>query len=213
VKKLLMVIALLALGYLVWSQWDRLRPLRERVGLSARAEEIPPSPELAERAGKKLKDLERGKADRVAFQANELQSLLQFRYQQLLPAFVDSPRIALEDGRIAVHARVPVERLPSISELGEAAGFLPDTAEVDLIGQILPLDSGRVALAIDQVRAARIPLPQRLVPKALRRLGRKDEPGLPADALALPLPAGAASAYVRADSLILMARPISRTNH
>jgi hypothetical protein len=213
VKKLLTFGVVLLLGLLAWSQWDRLRPLRERIGLSARAEEIPASPELAERAGKKLKDLEGGKESQVVFEAHELQSLLQFKFQQLLPAFVDSPTIALENDRIAVHARVPVDRLPSISELGEAAGFLPDTAEVDLVGQLLPLDSGRVALAIEQVRAARIPLPHRLVPKALRRLGRKDEPGLPEDALALPLPAGAAAAFVRGDSLVLLARPISRSNH
>ena len=63
---------------------------------------------------------------------------------------------------------------------------------------------GRVALAVDQVRAARIPLPKRLVASALSKLGRKPEAGLPADALALRLPSGADAAYVRGDSLVFL---------
>jgi hypothetical protein len=43
-----------------------------------------------------------------------------------------------------------------------------------------------------------------LVAGALRKLGRNDEPGLPDDALAIPLPPGADAAYVRGDSLIFL---------
>ena len=49
-------------------------------------------------------------------------------------------------------------------------------------------------------------LPCRMVGAVLSRLGRRDEAGLPADALALPLPAGATNAYVRGDSLVLVGR-------
>lgn len=163
-----------------------------------------PSAELADVANQKLLKLRNGEARSVALTETEIQSLLLYKYRQLLPAFVDSPRVELENGKIQVHARVPVERLPQLSELGEAAAFLPDTTEVGVIGQILPLRAGRVALAVDQVRAARIPLPGRLVPGALRKLGRKDEAGLPADALAVPLPPGVDAAYVRGDSLVFL---------
>ena len=167
--------------------WQDLRGVRE-------ATELGPSPELAEVAATKIARLKSGDVEAVSLSANEIQSLLQFKYRQLLPAFVDSPRVELEGGKIIVMARVPVDRLPQLSELGEAAAFLPDTTEVGVTGQVLPLRTGRIALAVDQVRAARIPLPRRLVPGALRKLGRKDEPGLPADALALPLPPGADAA-------------------
>jgi hypothetical protein len=163
-----------------------------------------PSQQIAERAEDKLAQMKNGETEAIALSENELQSLLQYKYRQLLPAFVDSPRVQLENGKIIVQARVPVERLPQLNELGEAAAFLPDTTEVGVTGQILPLRNGRVALAVDQVRAARIPLPKRLVPGALRKLGRKDEPGLPSDALAIPLPMGADGAYVRGDSLIFL---------
>lgn len=179
------------------TKWHELRG-HEPVAMVA-------SPELANRADVKLTALRGGRAQRIAFSELELQSLLQYKYRQLLPAFVDSPRVTLKGNRIEVKARVPVDRLPQVNELGEAAAFLPDTTEVAVRGELLPLRKGRVALAVDQVSAARIPLPQRLVAGALRKLGRKDEPGLPRDAMAVPLPGGAEAAYVRGDSLIFLA--------
>jgi hypothetical protein len=181
----------------ITSAWQDLRGGKE-------ATELGPSPELAELASGKLGQLHAGEIEVVALSESEIQSLLQYKYQQLLPAFVDSPRVQLDGGKIVVQARVPVERLPQLGELGEAAAFLPDTTEIGVTGQVLPLRDGRVALAVDQVRAARIPLPKRLVPGALRKLGRKEEPGLPPDALALPLPPGADAAYVRGDSLVFL---------
>lgn len=181
----------------ITTAWQDLRGGKEET-------ELGPSPELADLAVEKLARLKSGESEAVALSQTEIQSLLQYKYRQLLPAFVDSPRVLLEEGKIVVQARVPVERLPQLSELGEAAAFLPDTTEVGVTGQVLPLRTGRVALAVDQVRAARIPLPKRLVPGALRKLGRKDEPGLPADALAVPLPPGADAAYVRGDSLVFL---------
>jgi hypothetical protein len=181
----------------VANAWSDLRGGKEATTLG-------PSPELAEVAHEKLAQLKSGEAENVALSENEIQSLLQFKYRQLLPAFVDSPRVEFDNGKIIVQARVPVDRLPQLNELGEAASFLPDTTEVGVTGQILPLRDGRVALAVDQVRAARIPLPKRLVAGALRKLGRKDEPGLPSDALAVPLPPGADAAYVRGDSLVFL---------
>ena len=177
--------------------WNDLRGGKEDTELGA-------TPELADVAANKLTNLRDGEVTSVALSEREVQSLLQFKFRQLLPAFVDSPRVELKDGKVTVSGRVPVDRLPQINELGEAAGFLPDTTEVGVTGQILPLSGGRVALAVDQVRAARIPLPRRLVPGALRKLGRKDEPGLPEDALAVRLPSGVDAAYVRGDSLVFL---------
>ena len=163
-----------------------------------------PTQALADEADRKLASLKDGSATQIAISEMELQSLLMFKYRELLPAFVDSPRIELNGDRIEVSGRVPVDRLPSVSEIGQAASFLPDTTEIEVVGTLLPLDNRRAAMAVDRVSAARIPLPDRLVASALRKLGRKDEPGLPADALAIPLPPGANAAYVRGDSLFFM---------
>jgi hypothetical protein len=204
------VVALALLAVVVgigWFQRDRLVGLWHELRGTAPVLEEAPSPEAADRAEAKLSELAEGVQSRVSLSETEVQSLLLYRYQQLLPAFVDSPRVELDGDRLRLRIRVPADRLPRVEDLGEAAALLPDTAELSVRGQLLPLDSGRVAFAIDDVTAARIPLPHRLVAPTLERLGRADEPGLPRDAVALPLPPGAAGAYVRADSLVLLARP------
>lgn len=203
-KSLFGLLLVAALGFFAFLNRDRISDAWRSLRGTAIVTETVPSAELADAATSKLQQLKNGETRSVALTEVELQSLLLYKYRQLLPAFVDSPRVKIENGKIEVQARVPVERLPQLSELGEAAAFLPDTTEVGVTGTILPLRSGRIALAVDQVRAARIPLPRRLVPGALRRLGRKDEAGLPPDALALPLPPGADAAYVRGDSLVFL---------
>jgi hypothetical protein len=165
-----------------------------------------PSPELAAAAEQKLQSLFNGDSRSVALSALELQSLLQYRYQSIFPAFLDSPTVELAGDQVRLRARVPVDKLPSVDGLGEVAEFLPDTTELRLDGKLLPLDSGRVAFGIDAASASRVPLPRRLLVRALERIGRVDEPDLPRDAVAVPLPRGVAAAYVRSDSLFLIAR-------
>ena len=164
------------------------------------------SQELADQAGLKLEELKGGERESIALSELELQSLLVYKYQELLPAFVDSPTVELNGDKIQVKGRVPVDRLPQVSELGQVASFLPDTTELEVTGTLLPLSGRRVALGVEQVKAARIPLPQRLIAGALNKLGRIDEPGLAADAIAVRLPPGADAAYVRGDSIFFMAR-------
>jgi hypothetical protein len=50
-----------------------------------------------------------------------------------------------------------------------------------------------------------VPIPPRLVPEILKALGRTETAGLPPDALAVPLPRGLRAAYVRSDTLVLVA--------
>jgi hypothetical protein len=209
---LLVLLALVVVAAVAWTQRDRLRSWFG--GAEAQAEtEVRPSPELAQIAEAKLDDLNTGRTSTISLRAVELESLLRYRYIQLLPAFVDSPQIVLHNGSIEVKARVPVDRLPAVSELGEAASFLPDTTELGLKARLLPLDGGRIALSIERVSAAGIPLPDRLVPNALKQLGRKNERGLARNAVALPLPPGVASAYLSGDSLVLTAQPGQRSHN
>lgn len=193
-----------ALAVVAFLNRDRLMDMWQDVrGVAVTAPEKP-SPELAERAQRKLDALGDGSAQTATLTEVELQSLLQYQYTGLLPGFIDSVRVELEDDRIRVTGRVPIDRLPDVEGLSQAAALLPDTTDLTVTGQLLPLTGGRVALAVDEVSVSRIPLPDRLVSTALRRLGRRDEAGLPADAIALPLPAGAINAYVRGDSLVVV---------
>lgn len=193
---------LLQLGHAVTDRWTELRRTD-----AATAEPVElASPELAAVAQAKLDDLKGGLAPRAAFSTAELQSLLEFRYRGLLPAFVDSPRVELEGDRVRLRMRVPVARIPRARELGDIVGLLPDTTDLDVSGRLLPAADGNIAFAVDDVTAHRIPLPRRLVPLALEVLGRQPGSGLPDNAILIPLPAGAHAAYVRADSLVLLAR-------
>jgi hypothetical protein len=183
----------------LYTAWQDLRGTRDP--------SLVASPELADSAERKLSALRDGSQEQAVLSALELESLLMYRYQGTLPAFLGSPSIELQGERLRLRARVPVDMLPDVEGLGAAAAFLPDTAELTVAGRLLPLQSGRVAFAIDDVSAQRFPLPRRLYPGALERIGRRDEPGLPRDAMALPLPPGIAAAYVRRDSLFLLAAP------
>jgi hypothetical protein len=191
-----------------WYYRDRLIPVwheaRERIGLATATRGPEPSEILADQAARKLETLSSGETDRVSFSGIELQSLLQYRYRQLLPAFVDSPRIDIDDSRVRLRMRIPVDRIPRGPEFEDIAPFLPDTADLAIQGQLIPAGDGTIAFAVDDLSAHRIPLPSRMVPGALTMLGRADAPGLPRDAIAIPLPRGVRAAYLRSDSLILL---------
>jgi hypothetical protein len=197
---LIVLLGVLAVGFLLFRE-----PIMSALGRGPVAT-VEPSPELAELADQKLEQLARNGAARVALGQPELQSLLLYRYAAFLPEFVHAPEIHVDGDRLRLQARVPTERLPRLQELGPMAAFLPDTADIVLRGQVVPLPGGGSAIAIDDVSAARIPLPRRMIPPALERLGRRDQPGLPPDAVPLPMPPGAASIYVRGDSVILVGR-------
>jgi hypothetical protein len=201
VRRLLGTILLLAAA--VAAFWLFRDPLMERFRGRAVDPDVP-SEALAERAEAKLEALAAGAEARVALGGAELQSLLQYRYAGFLPDFLAAPELSVAGDRVRVQARVPTDRLPRLAELGPVAAFLPDTADLVLRGQVVPLPGGGAALAVDDVTAARIPLPRRFIGPALDRLGRRDQAGLPPDAIPLPLPPGAASMYVRGDSLVLL---------
>lgn len=196
---LVLVAALLAAGWLFrddlrerWQAWRGAPPAAE------------PSLELAEEAQARLSELAEGERTRVALSGVQLQSLLTYHYGSALPAFVDSPQVALSDGRLRLSARVPVAQIPDLPRLGDAVTLLPDTSNVELVAQIVPLERGVIALAVDELTVSRIPVPARMVPSLLERIGRRPLPGLPEDAIGVRLPSGASSAYIRGDSLIVL---------
>jgi hypothetical protein len=206
------VVVLLLLAGVVAGAWlfrDPLRSAWQDLRSDTQPEPVP-SAELAAVAEEKLTGVRDGTSQRVALSTLELESLVLFRYDGLLPAFLDTPRIELDGDQLRLRARVPLDMLPRVDGIGEIAAYLPDTTELAITGKLVPLETGRVAYAIDAVSASRIPLPMRLVPGALDRLGRRPEPGLPRDAVALPLPAGVGTAYVRRDSLVLLAADTAR---
>lgn len=161
------------------------------------------SPRLAEAAERKIGRLG-ASSRRESFTTNELQSLLEYRYRQVLPDYVSAPRITLDRDGVDVRVKLPTAKLPRVEELGQVVVLLPDTTHLALRGKVLPFEDGYIAFTVDEITAQRIPLPSRFVPPLLDMFGREDVPGLPADAIRIPLPDGARSAYVRSDSLVVL---------
>lgn len=202
VRRLFTLLLVAGAVALAWHQRDRILAVwRSYTGGAASAQV--PSPELADSAQAKLASLTSDR-ERVALSEAEIQSLVQFRVASYLPKYIVAPQVSLERDRLRVQARVPTAEFPRMDELVDVIGFLPDTTLIGVTGKLIPLAGPRVGLAVDELTAARVPLPRGLIPTVLRRFGRTDEPGLPPDALALPLPAGASTAYVRGDSVIFL---------
>ncbi len=211
-RAILLLLVLMGLLVAAWMNRDRIQQAWRDVQPTAGEVEAPATPELADAAEEKLARLRGGEQGEIALSGVELESLLRYRYAGALPGFIDSTRVRLAGDRLRVRARVPAERLPALDALGAVADFLPDTASVEIEGRLFSLDDRHAALAIDGVQIADIPIPRRLVPGLLDRLGRSPAAGLPADALAVPLPRGVAAAYVRGDSLVLVSRSARRNN-
>jgi hypothetical protein len=190
----------------LWFQRDRLIVIWHDVQGTRRETVAVASPELARTAQARLQRLANGDTTSVALTSAELESLVRYEYADLLPSFVDSARASVDDNQLHLSARIPTDRIPLVERAGEMAQLLPDTADIRISGQLIPLSGDRIGFAVDGVHAERVPLPKTLVPGILKSLGRRNEPGLPPEAIALPLPPGVRAAYVRGDSLILLAR-------
>ncbi|CAN5824470.1 hypothetical protein BH23GEM3_BH23GEM3_09510 [soil metagenome] len=158
--------------------------------------------EAAASAEAKLERL-RTQGEVVRLSAVELTSLARYRLGNGFPDLLQDPVVELGGDTLHVAARVPSERLPNLRELDRVRAFLPDTARIDLTGRFLPRDEGRTAIQLHHVAVAGVPIPARFYPDILERLGRRDEPGLPADAIALTLPEGVGSARVEDGFLVL----------
>jgi hypothetical protein len=199
----LVVLALLTAGAIVaWQNRDQLAYAWDRW----RGPPAEVSPELAEYAEGKLSMLnEDGGADRVALTAPELQSLVEYRWGGVLPQDVTDPRVSMGSGRVVLEANVATARFGRMAELREIVGFLPDTTSLRAVGSLVPMDDGQVALEVHELAAATIPLPRQLIAPIMARFPGGGQPGLPPNAVILPLPPGIRTIYVSGDSMVFVA--------
>lgn len=210
-RRILLLVILVAIVVAAWLFRDRIIGLWQ--DYRGADEPVLASPELAERAERRLATLNGPDAPaRVSLNGAELQSLVTYRMAASLPSFVLDPVVTVDEGDLRVSARVPtdeVARVPGVGGSEEILGMLPDTTDVQAKAHLIPIGTGRVGLAVDEVSAASIPLPSRAIPRILDAIGRRDEPGLPTDALGLRLPDGVASVYVDGDSIVFVSRDAS----
>jgi len=209
--KAVILLLLVVAAYAGWRWGPQVFPrVHEWLGLTGVEETaaVFSSPELADSVMVRVQALRRGEGpSQLALGGDELTSVLRHSVPGLIPSGVFDPQVKLEDGRVHIRARVALGSFPDLPDLGPIIGMLPDTLDVALQAALMPFGNRRAALLVHRLEASRIPLPRRLIPDVLAAMGRTDEPGLPPEALLVPLPSGLGSAYILTDSLILSNGP------
>ena len=209
--KVVTLILLVAAAYAGWQWGPEVFPrVHEWLGFTGGGEssEVVSSQEIADSVLALVQGFQRGDGpDPLVLGDSELTSVLRYSVLGLVPEGVLSPEVMLEEGRVRIRARVALGAFPELPDLGSIIGFLPDTLDVALQASLMPFGDGKAALLVNRLEASRIPLPRRLIPEILTAMGRMDQPGLPPEALLVPLPPGLGSAYILTDSLILSNDP------
>jgi hypothetical protein len=190
------VVLLLALLVAGW--WFR----DDIVGaLLGQPEPVEVSPEAADAAEAKLRGLEDGQEARLS--SIELSSLLRYRSQGWAAGTLREPGVRMSGEDVTITGIVPTDRLPSHPDLNAVRAFLPDSAAIEVHGRVVELGDGRAAFQIGSVEFAGLPIPERYFPEVLRGVGRRDEPGLAPNAVALRLPTAVSTVRVEDGFLIL----------
>lgn len=211
VKKFVVLVMILGIAYAGFRWGARVFPPLERaLGIDPVQPAEPgvqPTPEMAEETLDRLERFRAGElGDRLALSSVELTAVVRYALPGILPRGVSEPTVELEDGRVGVGARVAVESFPSLPRLDPIIGFLPDTLLIEMQGSLVPVDRRFLALVVERLSAAKIPIPGRMVADVLQGLGRDGPPGLPEDALQVPRPDGIESIFVLKDSLVMLAQ-------
>jgi hypothetical protein len=167
-----------------------------------------PTPELADSVLARVQAfMQSGEKGQMVLGGRELTAVIRYAVPGLVPEGIQDPEVILRAGRVHLQARVVLESFPELPDLGPILGILPDTLDVALQASLMPYGELESALLVHQVEASRIPIPRRLIPDILNAMGRSGKPGLPPEAITVPLPAGLESVYILTDSLILSTEP------
>ncbi|HEX8243528.1 MAG TPA: hypothetical protein VF541_08535 [Longimicrobium sp.] len=196
-RNLLALVGLIALLFVGWKFRDRIPGPWHREPVVTDVSQA-----AAESAEAKLARMRRS-GDTIHLSGVEFTSYLRYRFQDQLANQLDAPSVQFSGDTLTLNGRLPTDRLPDTRELRAVRDFLPDTADVRLRGQLRSLGPGRAALRIENVSFAKVPVPHDVYPDALKRMGRRDEPGLGADEYPFRLPPGVASARVEGGELVL----------
>jgi hypothetical protein len=135
----------------------------------------------------------------------EFTSYIRYRMAQRFAADVEFPTVSFAGDKVKVNGRLPRDRIPAaqLRQLGAAADFVPDTADVAVDGTLRMMAPGRGALKVESASFARIPIPRDRFLTVLDRIGGMEEQGLERDEVAFQLPPGVGAARVENGELVL----------
>lgn len=210
VKGVFTLVVFLGVAWGGWRWGDRVFPrLEQALGVRTAAEtDSVPSRELADEAIRRWERFAEAEGERELLVSDlEVTSVLRHGLSGLFPAGIAEPRVEFHQGGLKISGRVARDAFPDLPDLAGAVGMLPDTVPITLDAVLVPFESSETALVVRRVSVSGIPVPRRFVPRILEALGRTERPGLPPEALVVPLPDDVLRAYVLADSLHLVGKP------
>jgi hypothetical protein len=211
IRRFVLLVALVGAAYAGFRWGPAVFPrLEEVLGIGGdHASLVAADQPTAELADSTLDRFERFRAgeggDRLVLGGRELSSVLRFSLPGIIPPGVSEPIVRLEDGQVHLSARVAMAAFPKLPRLDNVVGILPDTVTVEIRGSLVPHDQRNLALLVDRISAARVPIPTRMVAEVLEGFGRGGRAGLGPDALPVPLPDGIRSVHVQRDSMVFIA--------
>jgi len=201
-----LLVGVLLIAYVGWRWGSAVFPKAEEILGIERGDALllEPTPEMAEEALVRLEAFAKSDEAEFSLEAHELSALLRYSVPGVLPRGVIDPQVRLNGDHVELRARVIPEEIPSLPDLGRIVGILPDTVSVVVGGALIPFGDRGSALVVERMLAQGVPIPRRLLADVLEALGREAAPGLPAEAILVPVPSSVRYAYVEDTRLILL---------
>jgi hypothetical protein len=197
------MLLLLGAGGAVWYWWPEISAQLGRPSGVSAAAEMAPSEQLAAQAEEKLLRMNGGATGDVILSGAEIESLLLYRFSDRWPRGVSAPSVEMREGELVLGLQVSRDALPRLPDFESLLSFLPDTVPVQLRGRVLALGTGEAALMVHRLDASAVPIPRRLFPLVLSHLQGSRVPGVPPEAILLPLPEGVRSLRIDGSSLVI----------
>ena len=114
--------------------------------------------------------------DSVVLTANETASLIGLGLDWVVRRALDSLRVELLDGRLALHTRLETARLPE-EALGPLAGTLEVSEPIRFAGTIAIAEPGTGRLLVDEFRVRTFEFPRSAVTRLVRRVAPTEPDG------------------------------------
>ncbi len=200
----LALVLALAVGWLYRDRLSaELRRLLHRPSSSEPATPLGrPGTQALGSAQSKIDSLNGWRADSVVLTAAEVASLIGAGLQPSLRRQLDSLQVELQDGEVAVNAKLATARLPR-ELIGPLAVALRDREPVEAAGPIEVTGPGRAEWSVRSFRIRDFPIPRDAVPRLMARaFGDSTRRTIP-----VRIPAGVREIKVRPDGATLFGTP------
>jgi hypothetical protein len=200
----LVLVLALAIG---WLYRDRLSAELRRLVPSTSSSEAAtshgrPGTQALSSAQSKIDSLNGWRADSIVLTAAEVASLIGAGLQPSLRRQLDSLQVELQDGEVAVNAKLATARLPR-ELIGPLAVALRDREPVEAAGPIEVTGPGRAEWSVRSFRIRDFPIPSDAVPKLMARaFGDSTRRTIP-----VRIPTGIREIRVRPDGATLFGTP------